>query len=54
MNKLQKIKTSRLLLRPFELDDAQIVQELAGDRAIADTTLHVPYPYKDGIAEEWI
>ena len=49
-----KIETERLLLRPFELSDGPLVKELAGDKAIADTTLNIPYPYKDGMAEEWI
>lgn len=48
------IETSRLVLRPFCPGDAPAVQELAGVRAIADTTLNVPHPYEDGMAEEWI
>lgn len=48
------IETSRLLLRPFNLSDATTVQSLAGDRAISDTAWSIPYPYKDGMAEEWI
>ena len=27
---------------------------MAGDAKIADTTLHVPHPYLDGMAEAWI
>jgi hypothetical protein len=34
--------------------DAPIVQPLAGNAAIADTTLHIPQPYRDGMAGEWI
>ena len=49
-----QLKTSRLILRSFDLADAKKVQILAGDRAIASTTLNIPHPYEDGMAEEWI
>ena len=48
------LETKRILLRPFELSDGPRVKKLAGDKAIADTTLNIPHPYKDGMAEEWI
>ena len=48
------LETKRILLRPFELSDGPRVKKLAGDKAIADTTLNIPHPYQDGMAEEWI
>jgi ribosomal-protein-alanine N-acetyltransferase len=54
MKQLPTLETDRLILRPFTLDDAAAIQRLLGDRAIADTTLSIPHPYEDGMAESWI
>ena len=48
------LTTERLLIRSFNIGDAPTVQQLAGDRVIADTTRIVPHPYADGLADEWI
>jgi ribosomal-protein-alanine N-acetyltransferase len=52
--KIPKLETERLLLRFFDLSDAERVRELAGDKEIADTTTNIPHPYEKGMAEEWI
>ncbi len=54
MSNQPQLRTERLLLRPFTPKDAPTVQKLAGSKAIADTTLNIPYPYPNGLAESWI
>jgi [ribosomal protein S5]-alanine N-acetyltransferase len=48
------LETKRLILRPFTLQDAPVVHELVSAREIADTTLAIPHPYEQGMAEAWI
>ncbi len=49
-----ELKTKRLLLRKFQLDDASKVQKLAGNFNVAKMTLNIPFPYEMGMAEAWI
>lgn len=48
------LDTDRLHLRPFTLDDAPRVAELAGAEEVAATTLTIPHPYALSDATEWI
>jgi len=54
MTRQPTLMTERLILRPFELCDAPDVQRLAGSREVAATTINIPHPYEDGVAEAWI
>jgi len=48
------LETERLRLRPFEISDSVRVMSLAGNLEVYRTTLNVPHPYEEGMAEKWI
>ena len=47
------LQTERLLLRQFTVEDAPAVHDIVSERDIASTTLSIPHPYPEGLAEEW-
>jgi [ribosomal protein S5]-alanine N-acetyltransferase len=51
---MPRLSTERLVLRPFTLSDGPDVEQLAGDRLVADTTLAIPHPYPVGGGATWI
>lgn len=48
------LTTERLILRPLTLEDAPVIQQLAGRKEIADTTISIPHPYSEQQARDWI
>lgn len=48
------LTTDRLTLRPLRQDDAPVIQREFGNWKVARMTSRVPYPYPDGLAEDWI
>lgn len=51
---MPRLLTERLTLRPFVLSDGPEVEQLAGARLVADTTLTIPHPYPLGGGATWI
>jgi RimJ/RimL family protein N-acetyltransferase len=54
MAAIPELSTGRLKLRGFTLDDVPVVAKLCGEWEIAATTAHIPHPYDESMAEEWI
>lgn len=48
------LHTARLILRPFTAKDEAEVYRIVSDREIAANTMHIPHPYPEGMAAEWI
>ncbi|MBD8499570.1 GNAT family N-acetyltransferase [Paenibacillus arenosi] len=48
------ITTERLLVRPFQLSDAQRVSEFCNNYNVYKSTLTLPYPYPIESAQSWI
>ncbi len=53
-HQLIKLESQRLHFRPFTLKDAPSVHHFLQEKEIADNTLSIPYPYLEGMAQEWI
>ena len=54
MGQMPTLTTTRLILRPFTLDDAPTVRENVGKWDVARTIPNMPHPYEEGMAEEWV
>ena len=48
------LTTERLILRPFEMSDAQRIYQLCNNYNIYKSTLYLPYPYPIEAATNWI
>ncbi len=54
MDPFPTLRTDRLVLREFATADAPELHRLAQSREVARMMLHLPHPYEEGTAEEWI
>lgn len=48
------IKSERLLLNDFKVEEAELVSKLAGDYRVVKMTASIPYPYEPQMAVDWI
>jgi RimJ/RimL family protein N-acetyltransferase len=51
---MKQVETKRLILRQLQLDDAPIIEQLAGKYEVAKTTLSIPHPYPKGSGKDFI
>ena len=51
---IEILRTKRLVLRQFCPADADRIRQLVNDKQVAYGTHHIPYPYPEGAAEEWL
>lgn len=49
-----ELRTERLLLRPLAPADAQALHRLVNDYSVAGNLARVPFPYPEGLAQDWI
>lgn len=49
-----ELRTERLILRPLAAADAQALHRLVNDYSVAGNLARVPFPYPEGLAQEWI
>jgi ribosomal-protein-alanine N-acetyltransferase len=54
MEPFPTLRTERLVLREFAMADAPELHRLAQSREVARMMLHLPHPYEEGMAQEWI
>ncbi len=48
------LETKNLILRPFDVSDAPVMQVLVNEKEIAANTRSIEYPYPEGAALQWI
>lgn len=48
------LETERLILDDFNVEEAELVAQLAGDIRVVEMTASIPYPYEPQMAVDWI